>query len=125
MAARPLRPVRARDHLRTAELNAPLVGNPVLIPAEFDGWYVQAACRAWSRGDLALAPFIRHERFNTGRRYENLGPGLTPAALPTQGVLTLGANLGLGAGLVVKADVQSFQEDHDHDRLDLGLGWSF
>jgi hypothetical protein len=109
----------------TARLNAPLVGNPVLLPAEFDGWYVQAAVRAWSWKDLTLSPFARYERFNTGRRYADLGPGLTPRALPTQAVVTAGANLGVGAGVVVKADVQAFTEDHRRDRLDVGLGWSF
>jgi hypothetical protein len=110
----------------TALLNAPLVGQPTLIPAVIDGWYLQAAIRAWSRRDLALSPFARYERFNTGRSYANLGPGLTPPALPTQGVITAGANFTLaGGGVVLKADVQSFQQDHEQDRLDLGLGWSF
>ena len=110
----------------TARLNAPLVGQPTLIPAAFDGWYAQAAWRAWSSGDLGLAPFVRYERFDTGREYADLGPGLTPAALPAQGVITAGASFTLaGGGVVLKADVQSFQEDHQRDRLDLGLGWSF
>ncbi len=110
----------------TAALNAPLVGQPTLIPALFDGWYVQAAVRAWSSSGLALSPFARYERFDTGRRYADLGPGLTPAALPAQGVITAGANFTLSGGAVVlKADVQSFQQDHRRDRLDLGLGWSF
>jgi hypothetical protein len=109
----------------TARLNAPLVGNLSLVPAEFDGWYLQAAWRAWSRGDLVLAPFARYERFNTGRRYADLGPGLTPPARATQGVISVGANLGLAGGVVLKADLQAFQQDHGRDRLDLGLGWSF
>ncbi len=110
----------------TARLNAPLAGQPTLIPAAFDGWYAQAAWHAWSRGDLGLAPFARYERFDTGRRYATLGPGLTPPALPAQGVISAGANLTLaGGGVVLKADVQSFQQDHQRDRLDLGLGWSF
>lgn len=110
----------------TARLNAPLVGQPTLIPAAFDGWYAQAAWRAWSSGDLGLAPFVRYERFDTGREYADLGPGRTPAALPAQGVITAGASFTLaGGGVVLKADVQSFQEDHQRDRLDLGLGWSF
>jgi len=109
----------------TARLNGPLVGSPSLIPAEFDGWYVQAAVRAWAWRELTLSPFARYERYNTGRQYQDLGPGLTPPALPTQGVITLGANLAVGPGVVLKADVQSFQAEHDRDRLDLGLGWSF
>jgi hypothetical protein len=109
----------------TARLNAPLAGSPTLLPAEFDGWYVQAAARAASWRDLIFSPFARYEQVNTGRRYADLGPGLTPRPLPTQGVITVGANLAVGAGVVVKADLQSFTRDHRRDRLDLGLGWSF
>jgi len=110
----------------TATLNAPLVGQATLLPAAFDGWYVQAAARAWSSGDLVLSPFARYERFDTGRSYADLGPGLTPAPLPAQDVLTAGANFTLARGeVVLKADVQSFPQDHHRDRLDLGLGWSF
>jgi len=108
----------------TRRLNTPLVGSPVLIPAAFDGWYGQAAYRAWARGEVAATPFLRYERFNTGRSYADLGPGLTPARLPTQGVLTLGVDLCVAAGVVLKADVQRFERGRDQDRLDLGVGWS-
>ncbi|HVO20385.1 MAG TPA: hypothetical protein VMU15_14085 [Anaeromyxobacter sp.] len=109
----------------TGRLDASLSGQPVPIPARFDGWYAQAAYRAFTRGDLALSPFARYEEWNTGRSYPDLGPGLTPAPLPTQEVVTAGLSLFLAGGVVVKADVQSFRRDHDQDRLDLGLGWSF
>jgi hypothetical protein len=109
----------------TAKLNAPLVGQPVLVPAAFDGWYAQAAIRAASFHDLVLTPFVRYERFNTGREYADLGPGRTPAPLPTQAVLTVGADLAVGSGVVLKADLQKFTQDRTLDRLDLGLGWSF
>ena len=106
-------------------LDAALSGQPVLIPSQFDGWYVQAAFRAWARAEMSLSPFLRYEEWNTGRRYPDLGPGRTPAPLPTQGVATAGLSLFIASGVVVKADVQSFRRDHDQDRLDLGLGWSF
>jgi hypothetical protein len=109
----------------TAALNAPLVGNPTLIPEAFFGWYLQAACRAWSDGELVLSPFLRYERFNTGSSYRDLGPGLTPAALDTEGVLTAGANLVLTPGVVFKADVQRFRTGTGRNRVDLGVGWSF
>jgi hypothetical protein len=108
----------------TKALNTPLVGNPYLIPAAFDGWYAQAAYRVWSRDALALTPFTRYERYNTGSSYADLGPGLTPSALETQGVLTLGIDFDIAAGVVVKADVQKFEHGRELDRLDLGLGWS-
>ena len=98
----------ARATIRnTAQLNALLTG-PVLIPAEFDGWYVQAAYRVWSSGDRSLTPFARYERFNTGRSYAVLAPSPAPAPLPTQGVMTLGANFMFAGGVVLKADVQAF-----------------
>ncbi len=109
----------------TAALNAPLVGNPTLIPAAFDGGYVQAAYTLWRKADLALTPFARWEQFNTAKQYADLGPGLTPTTAAAERVFTLGANLALGSGVVFKADVQRFRSSRDLDRLDLGLGWSF
>jgi hypothetical protein len=109
----------------TAALNTPLVGNPVLIPKSFDGSYVQAAYKLWTFEDYSLAPFVRWEQFNTARRYADLGPGLTPAAARSERVATLGANLQITPGVVVKVDVQRFREDKLSNRVNLGLGWSF
>lgn len=109
----------------TAALNAPLVGGTALIPKSFDGWYTQAAYKLWSHEDYSLAPFVRWEQFNTGREYANLGAGLTPAALPTERVITVGANFNLSPAVVFKADYQRFRENRNADRLNLGLGWNF
>jgi hypothetical protein len=114
----------------TAAFNAPLVGNPTLVPARFDGAYVQAAYRmriagAHGEGGYGLAPFARVESFNTGRRYADLGAGLTPQALPTRRVITTGVNFELTREVVLKADVQWFHPDTTANRLNLGLGWSF
>ena len=109
----------------TAALYAALVGNDTLIPKSFDGWYGQAAYRVWSRAEYALTPFVRWEQFNTGRQYADLGAGLTPDGLPTEKVLTLGANFQLTQGVVLKTDVQRFRENSARNRFDLGLGWSF
>ena len=109
----------------TAELNAPLVGSATLIPERFEGWYVQTAYTAWTSGDQALSPFARYERYNTASRYADLGAGLTPDALPTERVFTVGANYKLNANVVVKLDLQRFKENKDNNRFDLGLGWSF
>ena len=109
----------------TAALNASLVGNPTLIPSAFDGYYVQAAYKLWSQQDYSLSPFVRWERFNTGKSYADLGPGLTPNPLPTETVWTTGANFQLTPGVVVKADYQWFSQAKDSSRLNLGLGWSF
>jgi hypothetical protein len=109
----------------TAALNASLVGNPTLIPKSFDGYYVQGAYKAWAHEDYALSPFVRWEQFNTARAYADLGPGLTPEAASTERVVTLGANLQVAPGVVVKAEYQRFRENADQNRVNLGLGWSF
>jgi hypothetical protein len=109
----------------TAALNLPLVGNPTLIPASFDGGYLQAAYKLWSQGDMAFSPFVRWERFNTARRYADLGAGLTPDAAAAERVYTLGANFHVAQGIVLKADVQKFKSSRELDRVNLGLGWSF
>lgn len=109
----------------TATLNAALVGNPTLIPASFDGAYVQGAYKLWSHADYALSPFVRVEQFNTARSYTFLGEGLTPRSAPNQRVLTVGANFQVAQGVVLKADYQRFRESTGQNRFDLGLGWSF
>jgi len=114
----------------TAAFNAPLVGNPTLVPARFDGAYLQAAYRmriagANGAGGYGLAPFARIESFNTGRRYADLGAGLTPDPLPTTRVITTGVNFELTREVVLKADIQWFHPDTTANRLNLGLGWSF
>lgn len=109
----------------TAEFNQTLVGNDYLMPSRFSGWYTQAAYKLWSRGDLTLSPFVRWEQFNTREAYADIGSGLTPDAAKAERVITIGANLAVGAGVVVKADIQRFKETRDDNRLNLGLGWSF
>jgi hypothetical protein len=109
----------------TAAFNLPLVGSASLIPAAFDGGYLQAAYKLWRHEDLSLAPFVRWERYNTASSYADLGPGLTPDATAAERVWTVGANFGFGDGLVFKADVQRFGRDKDNNRLNLGFGWSF
>jgi hypothetical protein len=109
----------------TAALNTPLVGNPTLIPASFDGWYAQAAYKIWSHAEYALTPFVRWEQFNTARSFDDIGQGLTPEPAKTERVVTVGANFQVSPGIVLKADIQRFREVEDNNRFDLGLGWSF
>ena len=96
-----------------------------MIPKSFDGWYAQAAYKVWSNAEYSLAPFARYEQFNTARSFADLGAGLTPDAARTERVITVGANLNIGSGIVLKADYQRFRVNRDADRFDLGLGWSF
>lgn len=108
----------------TAPFNATLVGNPTLVPALFDGSYVQAAYHM-RLGAYGLAPFARLEYFNTGRKYEDIGPGLTPAPLRTERVITTGLNFDINRNVVVKADMQWFRQVSASNRFNLGLGWAF
>jgi len=109
----------------TAAINLTLVGNPVLIPESFYGWYAQAAYVATLPNSWTLAPFARFERVNTGAGYAFIGAGLTPAALEAEEITTLGVNLNIASGVVLKLDYQMFDLNSDADRVDLGLGYAF
>jgi hypothetical protein len=109
----------------TAAINLTLVGNPVLIPESFYGWYAQAAYVATLPNSWTLAPFARFERVNTGAGYAFIGAGLTPAALEAEEITTFGVNLNIASGVVLKLDYQMFDLNSDADRVDLGLGYAF
>ncbi len=109
----------------TARSNQAFIGNPVLIPKEFYGWYAQAAYVATLPNDWTLAPFARYERVNTASSYAFLGTGITPDALRAEEVGTFGLNLNIAPGVVFKVDYQSFDRDSANDRFDLGLGYAF
>lgn len=109
----------------TEAFNTSIIGNITLMPELFDGAYVQAAYRAWENDEYSVSPFARYETYNTGARYAFIGAGVTPAALETNKVATVGANIGIGKNVVVKIDGQRFRPDSNRDRFDLGIGWSF
>jgi len=116
----------SRGHISdTAALNVTLVGNPTLVPEDFFGWYVQGAYKLWSRDETSATPFLRYERYNTGSKYATLPAGLTPDALPTEGVWTAGLNFYLNPSVVFKMDYQKFRQDTTRDRFDLGVGYQF
>lgn len=109
----------------TAAYNQTIVGNPTLVPEAFYGWSLLGAWYAWSQGDYQLAPFVRYERINTGWKYATLADGLTPAALPTEGITTLGASFFVTPNIVLKADYQWFSQDSVNNHFQLGLGLNF
>ena len=116
----------ARGQISNTEaLNETLVGNPTPVPKSFAGWYAQAAYQALKSGDYTLTPFARYEQFNTAKSYAALPPGLGVAPAPDEKVTTVGANLRVGEGVVLKADYQWFKEDKTRDRLNLGMGFSY
>ncbi len=116
----------ARGTISNSEaFNTSIIGNVSLIPELFDGYYAQAAYRAWENDEYSVSPFARYETYNTGASYAGIGAGVTPAALPDNHVSTIGANIGIGKNVVVKVDGQRFRPDSNRDRFDLGIGWSF
>ena len=109
----------------TGALNDTFVGNPTPVPKSFAGWYLQSAYQLIKSGDYTLSPFIRYEQFNTAKSYAPQAPGLGGAATPDEKVATVGANLKVGEGVVLKADYQKFKEDRNRDRLNLGMGFLY
>lgn len=99
--------------------------NPAPVPSSFYGWYGQAAYRLWKQGDYSLFPFARYERFNTAKTFAAVSAGLRVATAPDERVVTVGANLRVGSGVVLKADYQKFAEDKSRDRVNLGVGFSY
>ena len=115
----------------TGPLNAahPSSANP--LPASFYGYFLQGAWRLWEQGEYRAAPFVRWERYNLGAGYAGTRGPVIPAGLLPQWprsedrVWSAGANLYVGAHLVVKGDYQWFQLNQGFRRFDLGLGVSF
>ncbi len=109
----------------TDALNATFVGNPTPVPSSFAGWYLQAAYKLWEGGDYAFSPFARFESFDTARTYARLPAGLGVPTGPYERVATVGANLMVAQGVVLKADYQKFRQDKSLDRVNLGVGFSY
>ena len=116
----------AQGHIaNTAPINLTLLGNPAPIPRAFFGRYLEGAYRATLPSGWVLTPFARYEQLNTASSYASLAPGLTPAALDDEKVLTTGVNLQIASGVVFKVDYAKFRRDDANDRFDLGIGYVF
>jgi hypothetical protein len=116
----------ARGEISNTEvLNETFVGSPTPVPKSFAGWYLQAAYQLMKSGDYTLSPFVRYEQFNTAKSYAPVAQGLGVATTPDEKVTTVGANLKVGEGVVIKADYQKFKEDKSRDRLNLGMGFLY
>ena len=102
-----------------------LNGGDVLIPELFYGWYAQAAYQVWESGTYRLTPFVRYERYNTGADYAALPVGMEVDTQPLELVWTYGLNFYLNDNVVIKADLQRFDEDSSRNRFDLGVGLAF
>jgi hypothetical protein len=51
--------------------------------------------------------------------------GLGVPTTPYERVGTVGANLMIGQGVVLKADYQKFRQDKTLDRVNLGVGFAY
>ncbi|GAA5185102.1 FlxA-like family protein [Niveibacterium umoris] len=109
----------------TEAYNLTQVGNPYPVPKRFDGWYVQAAYKAWSAGDHTLSPFARYEAFNTARKYDDALTEFGYSARPTEKVVTAGLSFKLHPQVVLKTDYQWFREDSTRNIFNLGLGVAY
>lgn len=99
------------------------VSNPV--PDKFRGWYAQAAYRLWRSGDYSLVPFTRYERVNTAMGYSGVFPGQVYSNAPDHRVLTAGASYYLHPQVVLKMDVQKYQNNSALDRFNMGVGFHY
>jgi outer membrane murein-binding lipoprotein Lpp len=113
----------------TADLNLTFIGNPSPVPSRFWGGYAEVSYHGWAAGSWRLAPFARIEQFNTGAEFARIGQGLTPTALDTETVTTLGTSLFLTSSVVFKLDYQFFSPSNAalgyEDRVNLGVGYMY
>jgi hypothetical protein len=110
---------------KVGALNRTFAGSPFPVPGSFAGWYAQAAYQLFKSGDYSLSPFVRYEQFNTARSFSGVPQGLGATPGSYEKVATVGANLRVGEGVVLKADYQTFSEDSTRDRLNLGVGFAY
>jgi hypothetical protein len=115
----------------TGPLNAAHPNSPNPLRSSFYGYFLQGAYRLWEQGDYRVTPFVRWERYDLGASYAGTSGPVIPAGLvplwprSEDRVWTAGANLYVGAHLVLKGDYQWFQLNQGFRRFDLGLGVSF
>ena len=109
------------DKINTAAGLTP--GSNKAAPKSFYGWYAQAAYHVWKSGDLDVAPFLRHEKYNTQQEVDE---GYIKDLNNYQTVTTVGVNFKLHPQVVVKADYQSYAMDSKNkNRINLGVGYMF
>ena len=115
----------------TGPLNAAHPNSPNPVPSSFYGYFLQGAYRLWEQGDYRVTPFVRWERYDLGASYAGTSGPVIPAGLvglwprSEDRVWTAGADLYVGAHLVLKGDYQWFSLNQGFRRFDLGLGVSF
>lgn len=113
------------------EIAASGVESPTFVPHLFYGAYAQAAYKVYQSADYTLSPFARYEILNTAAGFGSLS-GATKQ--PDQHIMTLGANLHVGEGVVLKADYRIYRQHKAPDTaehftlgnsLNFGVGFAF
>jgi hypothetical protein len=110
------------------------IASPTLVPHLFYGGYVQAAYKLFQSGDYTLTPFVRYEILDTAAGFGSLPAPAGGVRQPDEKVVTVGASLFIGEGLVLKADYKDYRQhklpDPDEhftlgNSLNLGVGFAF
>ena len=122
----------------TEALNASYVASaipdPTLVPHLFYGGYGQVAYQLFKHGDYTFTPFARYEILNTAAGFGALPASAGGVKQPDEHVLTVGASLFIGEGVVLKADYRDYRnhklpdaEEHFTlgNSLNLGVGFAF
>lgn len=113
---------------------ASAIPDPTLVPHLFYGGYVQAAYTVLQVADYKLTPFARYEILNTAAGFGSLPVSAGGVKQPDEKIFTVGANLLIGEGLVLKADYRGYRQhklpDTDEhftlgNSLNLGVGFAF
>jgi hypothetical protein len=108
--------------------------SPTLVPHLFYGGYVQAAYNIPLAADYRLTPFARYEVLNTAAGFGSLPVSAGGIKQPDEKIVTVGASLFIGEGIVLKADYRDYRQhklpDTDEhftlgNSLNLGVGFAF
>jgi hypothetical protein len=108
--------------------------SPTLVPHLFYGGYVQAAYKLYQAGDYTLTPFARYEILNTAAGFGALPASAGGVKQADERIVTVGASLSIGEGIVLKADYRDYRQhklpDTDEhftlgNSLNLGVGFAF
>ena len=110
------------------------IPDPTFVPHLFYGGYGQVAYQLFKSGDYALTPFARYEILNTAAGFGSLPSSAGGVKQPDEHILTVGASLFIGEGVVLKADYRDYRQhklpDPDEhftlgNSLNLGVGFAF
>ena len=92
------------------------------VPAEFYGWLVQLAYKIQVCEKATLTPFARYEEFDTQSK---ISAGLAADPANKDKVTTVGVSFHPHHMVAFKADYQSYADNSDNSRFNLGMGYMF